>query len=86
VRPEDGGRAEVTCLGEAKWNTVLTPRHVEHLIRARDLLREHPAARSRYRTRLALFSGAGFSEELRARAAGSDDITLIDLDRLYGGE
>ena len=32
----ESGRHEVLCLGEAKWNTVMTPGHVERLARARD--------------------------------------------------
>jgi hypothetical protein len=73
-------------LGEAKWNTVMTPGHVARLARARDLLRDHPKARTSDRTRLALFSGAGFSDELRGLAARSPDIVLVYLDRLYQGE
>jgi uncharacterized protein len=86
LRQDDARSAEVICIGEAKWNTVLTPWHLENLIRARDMLRDHPTARSSDRTRLALFSGAGFSDDLRALAARSADIALIDLDRLYAGE
>jgi len=82
----EAGRPEVLCLGEAKWNTVLTPGHVERLARARDLLRDHPAARASDRTRLALCSGAGFSDELRNLAARSAEVVLVDLDRLYQGE
>jgi len=80
------GRPEVLCLGEAKWNTVLTPGHLERLTRARDLLRDHPSARAGDRTRLALFSGAGFSDELRRLAARSPEIVLVDLERLYRRE
>jgi uncharacterized protein len=82
----ESGRSEVLCLGEAKWNTVMTPGHVERLARARDLLRDHPGATAGDRTRLALFSAAGFSDEVRALAARSADIVLVDLSRLYHGE
>jgi hypothetical protein len=82
----EAGRPEVVGLGEAKWNTVMTPGHVARLARARDLLRDHPKARTSDRTRLALFSGAGFSDELRGLAARSPDIVLVGLDRLYQGE
>ena len=82
----DASHPEVLCVGEAKWNTVLTPGHLERLARTRDLLRDHPAARASDRTRLALFSGAGFSDDLRDLASGRPDIALIGLDRLYHGE
>jgi hypothetical protein len=83
---EGAGQAEVLCLGEAKWNTVLNPSHLERLARTRDLLRNHPTVKSSDRTRLALFSGAGFSDELRELAAGSADVILVDLLRIYTGE
>src|SRR5262249_5430564 len=84
---QDGAdRARVLCLGEAKWNTVLTPSHLERLARARDLLRQHPTARSDGRTKLVLFSGVGFSGELTELAARTSDIVLVDLGRLCAGE
>ncbi|HET7016904.1 MAG TPA: hypothetical protein VFI65_23475 [Streptosporangiaceae bacterium] len=36
-------------------------------------------------TRLVLFSGVGFTEELREQASRSSGIVLVDLDRLYHG-
>lgn len=32
---------EILCLGEAKWNTTMTPGHAERLARLRDMLRLH---------------------------------------------
>jgi uncharacterized protein len=86
LRQDDPGHAEILCLGEAKWQTVMTPGHVERLSRIRELLSGHPSARASDSTRLVLFSGAGFSDELRDLAARASDIELIDLDRLYTGE
>jgi hypothetical protein len=82
----ESGRAEVLCLGEVKWNTIMTAGHLERLSRARDLLRVHPSARAGDQTRLALFSGAGFSDELRELAARSNAVVLADLSRIYQGE
>lgn len=79
-------RPEILCLGEAKWNTMMTPGHLDRLTRLRDLLREHSTAKVIDRTRLALFSGSGFADELRDLAANRPDIVLVGLDRLYGGE
>ena len=83
---EDAGGSEVLCLGEAKWNTMVNPGHLERLARTRDLLRNHPTAKSSDRTKLALFSLAGFSDDLRELAASSADVVLVDLRRLYTGE
>jgi hypothetical protein len=38
------------------------------------------------RTRLLLFSRGGFAADLRAQARVRDDVELVDLDRLYGGD
>ena len=35
--------------------------------------------------RLALFCAAGFTDELRADAARTDELMRVDLDRLYRG-
>ncbi|GIH92536.1 hypothetical protein ACFFMN_03740 [Planobispora siamensis] len=56
--------------------------HVERPARARDLL-----AGKGYDTRdtvLACYGGAGFTEDLRAEAAGNGGLRLIGLDALYG--
>jgi len=83
----DGAKApEILCIGEAKWNTTMTPGHLERLARLKGLLDNHPNLRSTERTRLALFSGTGFSDELRDLASRRLDVILIDLDRLYHGE
>jgi uncharacterized protein len=76
----------ILCLGEAKWNTTMTPGHAERLARLRELLRHHSGPKATDRTRPGLFSGAGFSDELRDMAARASDVVLVDLDTLYGGE
>lgn len=82
ARGEDEGR-RVVLLGEAKWGRRLDVTDLARLRRARTLLADSglldPAA-----CRLALFSGAGFSDDLRAEAGG--DVLLVDLQRLYNGE
>lgn len=83
LAPAEHGRPRaVLSLGEAKWDEVMGPRHVERLRRARDLLAVKGYNTSR--AVLACYSGAGFSDDLRA-AAQSDDIRLIDLGQLYPG-
>jgi hypothetical protein len=76
----------VKCIGEAKWNTTMTAGHLDRLSRIRDVLRGHPTARADERTKLALFSGQGFTDEVRTLADRSTDVLLIDLDTLYGIE
>jgi uncharacterized protein len=82
VEPGSGGHSPaVTVLGEVKWGTVMGVNHLERLGRARELL----AGRGMDTTRCGLvcFSGAGFSEALRAEAERGA-VLLIGLDELYG--
>lgn len=82
VEPGSGGHSPaVTVLGEVKWGTVMGVNHLERLGRARELL----AGRGMDTTRcgLACFSGAGFSDALRAEAERGA-VLLIGLDELYG--
>ena len=80
--PDEPGRARrVLSLGEAKWDKVMSPGHLERLRRARDLL-----AVKGYDTtgaRLTCYSGAGFDAELVDRAAGDPLIQLVGLEELY---
>ncbi len=79
---DDPGRPRrVLSLGEAKWDKVMTPRHLERLRRARDLLsvRGYDVRA----TKLACYSGAGFDAGLRDAARAGQDVTLIGLDDLY---
>lgn len=76
------GKVPLLAIGEAKWNVVMGKRHVDRLIAIRDLVR----ATGRYdasATRLLCFSGAGFTDELRAIAGKAPDIGLVDAADLY---
>jgi uncharacterized protein len=71
----------IVSLGEAKWGEVIGHRHLQRLARARDLLRLK--GYDTEGTVLALYGGAGFTDELTAAAAGDDGIRLVGVDRLY---
>lgn len=75
-----GRRASVSMLGEAKWGTLMGLPHLERLIRARELL----AGRGMDMDQcvLACFSGAGFSQALRAEAR-RQGVLLLGLADLY---
>ena len=79
---DDAGRPRrVLSLGEAKWDKVMTLRHLERLRRARDLL----SVRG-YDTRdalLACYSGAGFDADLHNAARAGQHVKLIGLGDLY---
>ncbi len=75
-------RLPLLSVGEAKWNEVMGVPHLARLRRIRDLI----AAGGRYETastRLACYSGAGFTPDLRS-AADRGEVVLIDLPTLYG--
>lgn len=78
------GRQKLLAIGEAKWNDTMDTRHLRRLEHIRGLLRQRSDVDAEH-TRLLCFSGAGFDNELRARAAASDGIQLVDLARLYTG-
>lgn len=87
VLGQDGAAPPVVlALGEAKWNTTMTSGHLERLTRLRDLLRNQSSRTVTEQTRLVLFSGVGFSGELRDVAATAPEVLLVDLERLYYGE
>jgi AAA+ ATPase superfamily predicted ATPase len=83
LAPEDPGRPRrILSLGEAKWDKAMTPRHVDRLRRARDLLSVKGFDTTQ--TVLACYSGAGFDRDLRSAAAAADQrILLVDLATLY---
>ena len=68
-------------LGEAKWDKIMSPGHLERLRRARDLLAAKGYGTER--TRLTCYSGARFDSELADRAAGDPLIQLVGLEDLY---
>lgn len=71
----------VLSLGEVKWGEVMGFGHLNRLRRARDLLsaRGEPAADAV----LACYSGAGFTDGLRAAAETDPRLLLVTLDQLY---
>jgi hypothetical protein len=75
------GPRRIVSLGEAKWGEVIGSQHLKRLVTARDLLREKGYATDS--TVLALFGGAGFTDELTATAELDERVLLIDLERLY---
>ncbi|MEU6145701.1 ATP-binding protein [Streptomyces sp. NPDC047081] len=70
-------------LGEAKWDQVMGVAHLERLRRAKSLLADRGTDTSA--VRLACYSGAGFTDELRA-SGDRGEVVLVDLQRLYGGD
>jgi uncharacterized protein len=76
------GRTPLLAIGEAKWNEVMGVRHLDRLRHIRELLEGH----GKYdvsSTRLACFSGAGFTDELSDYAAEDDRILLVSLEDLF---
>lgn len=84
LSPADRSRRRLLSLGEAKWGDVMGVGHLERLRGICDLLSATGTFDTRA-TRLACYSGVGFTPELRA-AASRDDVVLVDLERLYAGE
>ena len=77
------GKTPLLAIGEAKWNEVMGVHHLERLRHVKSLI----GSRSRYDTsgtRLACFSGAGFTDELRAAADSAPDVLLVSPAELYG--
>ncbi|WP_246885919.1 ATP-binding protein [Streptomyces sp. GESEQ-4] len=71
-------------LGEAKWDRVMGTGHLDRLRHIKSLLTQRGQDTSA--VRLACYSGAGFTDDLRAAADAAGDVVLVDLGRLYGGE
>jgi hypothetical protein len=80
--PDEPGRPRrVLSLGEAQWDKIMNPGHLERLRRARDLLAVK--GYDTEQTRLTCYSGARFDSELADRAAGDPLIQLVGLEDLY---
>lgn len=77
-------RENLLAIGEAKWNDTMGLGHLRRLEHIRGLLQSRVGVRAD-RTRLVCFSGAGFTDDLRIRAAQDATIQLVDLERLYTG-
>jgi hypothetical protein len=78
---EPGRPWRVLSLGEAKWDKIMTVRHLDRLRRARDLFvgervrdRAHP---------LAWYSGAGFDASLLDAARADGQVRLVGLGDLH---
>jgi len=79
---DPGAPAPLLAVGEAKWNTVMNPGHLDRLRRVRTLLAT--SAYDTSRTMLLCFSGAGFSDDLVAQATSTPgEIALISLEAIY---
>lgn len=70
-------------LGEAKWDQVMGLGHLERLRHVTALLAGRGVDISA--VRLACYSGAGFTDDLRA-VGERGEVVLVDLARLYEGE
>jgi hypothetical protein len=81
---DDQGREELLAIGEAKWNETVGVSHLQRLTHIRALQSGRDGARAD-RCRLLLFSGAGFTDDLRAAAATDPGIQLVGPERLYAG-
>ncbi|NUT42766.1 MAG: ATP-binding protein [Thermoactinospora sp.] len=69
---------KVLALGEVKWGERMGMAHLARIRRAAELLDVEPVA--------CLFSGSGFTDELRTHADASNGaVQLVDLARLYEG-
>ena len=81
---DDDNRSPLLAIGEAKWNETMEAGHVDRLRRIRELLvaQDRLGART---AKLVCYSGAGFSDQLRAQAAEGADLVLIGIDALYQG-
>lgn len=79
----DGARKPpLLSIGEVKWNEMMGVQHIARLERVRDLI----TAAGRYdmtRTKLACYSGAGFSPDMHS-AASRGEVVLVSLQTLYG--
>jgi hypothetical protein len=79
---DDDFREPLLAIGECKWGDIMGIGHLDRLTRIRALL----VAQGRYgaeTAKLACFSAAGFTDELRERAARSSDVVLVGAADLY---
>lgn len=79
---EDDNRSRILALGEVKWGEVMGTGHLDRLARIRDLLAAQGRAGAA-EARLACYSAAGFTDDLRARAAADPGIVLVGAADLY---
>lgn len=79
-----GDAGEVLSVGECKAGEVMSTTHLDRLGHIRELLARRDDVDPVTIT-LACYSARGFTEGLRNRASQSDDVVLVDLERLYTG-
>lgn len=81
----NGARRPLLAIGEAKWGERVGTGHLDRLRRIREILRGRTDLDASA-ARLALFSGLGFTDDVRRLAATDPAIILVDLDHLYAPE
>jgi AAA+ ATPase superfamily predicted ATPase len=79
---DDEDRQSVLAIGEAKWGETMGLPHLTRLEHIRALLIDQGRPGAEH-ARLACFSAAGFTEDLRARAARDPLILLVAAADLY---
>ena len=80
---DDDDRSWLLAIGEAEWNETIGVGHLERLRHIRALLtaQGRPGAAT---AKLACYSGAGFTPQLRDLAGRGDEVVLVGLGALYG--
>lgn len=78
----DDNRQPLLAIGEVKWGEVMGSAHLDRLRRIRSLLaaQGRPGAET---AKLACYSGAGFTDDLRNAASEDPGIVLISSSELY---
>ncbi|HWE87939.1 MAG TPA: ATP-binding protein [Pseudonocardiaceae bacterium] len=78
----DNGKPPLLSIGEVKWNDTIGMGHLDRMCGIKELL-DHNDRYDTSRTKIALYSAAGFTDELRRRADQLDDVLLIGIGDLY---
>jgi hypothetical protein len=81
---DDDDREVLLAIGEAKWQEIMSVKHLKRLEHIRELLMSRGDLGAQG-ARLLLFGGAGFSDALVQLAQQDPSVQLIGLDRLYYG-
>jgi AAA+ ATPase superfamily predicted ATPase len=81
---DDYSRSPLLAIGECKWGDVMGLGHLERLARIKSLLVAQDKYYAAEDAKLTCFSAAGFTDELRERAANSPDVVLVGAADLYG--
>lgn len=80
---DDDSRQPLLAIGEVKWGDIMGMGHLERLARIRALLVAQGKYYGAETAKLTCFSAAGFTDELRERAANSSDVVLVGAADLY---